>query len=65
MSVGVDIVGGLVSCTLTVNPAWAVTPDAPVAEQVTTVTPTGNVLPESGAQVKLGLTGLASLAVTV
>ena len=65
MSVGAEIVGGLVSCTLTVKLAWAVMPDAPVAEQLTTVTPSGNVLPESGVQVTVGTTGLASLAVTV
>jgi hypothetical protein len=65
MSVGDEIVGGLVSCTRTMKPPWTVMPDAPVAEQLTTVTPTGNVLPEIGVQVTVGLTGFVSLAVTV
>ena len=64
MSVGAEMTGGRVSCTLTVKPAWVVMPDAPVAEQLTTVFPSGNVLPESGVQVTVGLTGLASLPVT-
>jgi hypothetical protein len=45
-----------------VKPPTAVRPDAPTAEQVTTVTPRRNVLPELGAQVRIGLPELASLA---
>jgi len=56
---------GGVSTTVTLKVALAELPAAPVAEQLTTVFPSGNVLPEAGVQVTVRLTGLASLAVTV
>src|SRR5687767_167679 len=65
MSAGWDIVGDLVSCTCTVKLPLAVMPDAPVAEQLTTLVPSRNVLPEDGVQVRVGAIGFASLAVAV
>jgi len=43
--------GGVVSCTVTMKLPLDVLPALSVAEQVTTVTPRGNVEPDAGEQV--------------
>src|SRR3954452_10189173 len=55
MSPGGFNVGGVVSTTVIVNKAAAVFPWASVAEQVTVVTPSGNVEPDAGIQGTLAI----------
>src|SRR5215204_739123 len=50
MSSGTVMIGGVVSCTVTVNDAVAVLPASSVAAHCTTVSPIGNVEPEGGSQ---------------
>lgn len=51
---------GGVSTTVTLKVALAELPAASVAEQLTTVVPIGNALPEAGVQVTVGLPELAT-----
>jgi len=60
-----DVVGAVVSCTVTLKLPFAVLFAASVAEQFTVVAPSANVLPEAGVQFTVGFAGLASSAVAV
>ena len=51
--------------TMTVKLHVAVLPDASAAEQLTTVTPVGNVLPDAGEQLTVGFGSQLSLAVAL
>ena len=62
-TVGVSTLGGVVSWTVTLKPPVAMLPAVSAAEQDTAVVPSGNVLPDDGRQVTVGLAGLASVAV--
>src|SRR5918993_5935581 len=55
----------MVSCTLTVNEPVASFPAASVAEQLTVVSPSGNVEPEAGSHVTSTSPSTASVAVAV
>ncbi len=48
-----------------VNDAEAELPESSVAMQVTVVVPSGNVLPEGGAQTSVGVGSIASTALAV
>jgi hypothetical protein len=52
--------GDAVSTTVTLKVALAEFPAASVAEQLTTVVPIGNALPEAGVHVTAGLAELAT-----
>jgi hypothetical protein len=63
MSVGTVKVGAAESLTVTLNVFGVlVLPVASLAVQLTVVSPSGNVLPEAGAQVIVGFASTASLA---
>jgi len=52
--------GDSVSTTVTLKVTLAELPAASAAEQLTTVVPIGNALPEAGVQVTVGLSELAT-----
>ena len=59
-------VGGVESSTVTVNvPGLLVLPLSSCAEQLTVVTPNGNVLPEAGVQEIIGVVSKTSVAAAV
>jgi hypothetical protein len=58
-----DSVGGVVSTIVMLNEPFAVLPAASVAEQLTVVVPSENVLPLAGTHETAGLAGFASVAV--
>ena len=59
---GTETVGGVVSCTVTLNEALPVLPDESIAVQVTVVEPSTKVLPEGGEQLGEMLPSMLSLA---
>jgi len=65
MSPGTVSIGGAESLTVIVNDAEAELPEPSVAVQVTVVVPSGNVLPEEGAQTSVGVGSIASTALAV
>jgi len=56
------ITGSVVSATLTVNVSLLLLPDESVAVQETTVDPSGNVAPDTGAQTTCGKESMLSVA---